>query len=536
MNYVPFKLNPIAAACAVALGLSAGSAMALTAFEAPDVEIFLSGASAPQNLLGGIATKLFDPVPGIFVYHDDNATTGTFTDDGVSYRAYYGVVKNDPSINPALVGKKVRLINRAKGGSVWGVNPVARAEAIANLKINSTDCVLNTSIYRCPQQGNDLVQATATNRVPDFGVSDVEPNMFKGPLNVEFGASQLTATEAAIFNGTQFGASSLMMGIVATDGVPSTLKLSTADYGAMLSGLIGDWSSVGDGSVTGPVVVCRRVKGSGTQASYNWYFNNFPCTVNSLAGSGSTAPTSMADSAGYDDGNGDGIPDGSAGTAGDPIEINPTMGYTVVENPSSGNVRSCLNRANAGTDHTFTGDDGKTYKVLFTKPGLDKAMGVLSLDSLNNESGWSFRALDGAGRINPATDLFECTNDVSNDQKCGVAPTKANHRDGIYDFAVELSLQYRNATVNNTANPAGCVADGTCQTIEGLTHVSNSLKKAFADDFIKFLGDPDVLDTLAAGPKEATMALPIAFTPDGVNNVAKATRFGNTCAPLQKQF
>jgi len=529
-----FKLNPLAAACAAALGLSAGNALALTAFEAPDVEIYLSGASAPQNLLGEIANKFFDAGQGIFVYHDNNATAATFTDDGRSYRAYYGVVKNDPSINPALVGKKVRLINRAKGGSVWGVNPVARAEAIANLKISMADCVLNTSIYRCPEQGSDATQNNTANRVPDFGVSDVEPNMFKGPLNVEFGAVQLSASEATIFGGTQFGASSLMMGMVATDSVPSTLKLSTADYGAMLTANVPVWDLVGDGSVTGPVTVCRRVQGSGTQASYNWYFNNFPCTTDSLAGNGSTAPARMADSAGFDDGNGDGIPDGSLGTSGDPIEINPDVGYTVVENPSSGNVRDCLARAQSGTDHQFTGDDGKVYKVLFSKAGVDKAIGVLSLDSLNSESGWSFRALDGAGRINPATDLFECTSADQHD--CGVAPAKANHRDGIYDFAVELSLQYRNATKTNAGNAAGCVGDASCQTVEGLTNPVNALKKAFADDFIKFLGDPAVLDTLAAGPKAATMALPIAFTPDGTNNVAKATRFGNTCSPLQKQF
>lgn len=203
-----FKLNPLAAACAAALGLSAGNALALTAFEAPDVDIYLSGASAPQNLLGEIANKFFDAGQGIFVYHDNNATAGTFTDDGRSYRAYYGVVKNvvGSGINPALVGKKVRLINRAKGGSVWGVNPVARAEAIANLKINSTDCALSSGIYRCPEQGSDAAQNNTANRVPDFGVSDVEPNMFKSPLNVEFGASQLSATEATIFDGTQFGA------------------------------------------------------------------------------------------------------------------------------------------------------------------------------------------------------------------------------------------------------------------------------------------------------------------------------------------
>ncbi len=500
-----FKLNPLAAACAAALSLSAGQALALTAFEAPEVDIYLSGASAPQNLLGEIANKLFDSAQGIFVYHDNNATTANFGDDGRSYRAYFGVVKNDPSIRESLRGKKVLLVNRAKGGSVWGVNPVARAEAIATMKIDSASCTLNTGIYRCPEVGNDLTP-TADNRIPDFGVSDVEPNMFKGPLNVEFGATQLTPAEAAVFAGTQFGASSLMMGIVATNAVPDTLPISHAEYGAMLSGLIGDWSQVADGSTSGAVTVCRRVQGSGTQASYNWFFNNFPCAKDGLHGtSASTVPARMVDSAGYDGAH--------AGTSGDPIVIDPSAGYTVVENPSSGNVRDCLARAQSGTDHTFTGDDGKVYKVRFSLAPATKAVGVLSLDSLNTENGWSFRALDGAGRINPATDAFECSN--ANQLECGIAPTKANHREGRYDFAVELSFQYRNTTVN--AVPA-----------------LSGLKKDVADEFIELIGDPTVLNTLAAGPKEATIALPGLYDPTTDTNVAKATRNGNTCAPLQK--
>ena len=47
-----FKLNPLAAAVAATLSLGSGQALALTAFDAPDVDIYLSGASAPQNLLG----------------------------------------------------------------------------------------------------------------------------------------------------------------------------------------------------------------------------------------------------------------------------------------------------------------------------------------------------------------------------------------------------------------------------------------------------------------------------------------------------
>jgi hypothetical protein len=137
---------------------------------------------------------------------------------------------------------------------------------------------------------------------------------------------------------------------------------------------------------------------------------------------------------------------------------------------------------------------------------------VLSLDSLGLESGWSFRALDGAGKLT-GIGSFACSN--ANQLECGIAQTKANHREGRYDFAVELSFQYRNATVNGVPALGG-------------------LKKDVADEFVELIGDPAVLNTLGAGPKEATIALPINYDPTTDTNVAKATRNGNTCAPLQK--
>jgi spermidine/putrescine-binding protein len=110
---------------------------------------------------------------------------------------------------------------------------------------------------------------------------------------------------------------------------------------------------------------------------------------------------------------------------------------------------------------------------------------------------------------------FSGTN--TNQLDCGIAPTKANQREAAYDFSAELSFQYRNAAVGAVPALAG-------------------LKKDAANQFIKFVGDPDVLNTLGAAAKEATIALPINFDPTANSNVAKATRFGNSCAPLQKAF
>ena len=97
------KLRMIAAACGLVFGtvLASGQVIAQTPtpFQAPELTVYLSGASAPQNLLGALANSLFrtdlDPVLGQFqinVYFDNNNTPVDQTDDGTGYRAYYGVM------------------------------------------------------------------------------------------------------------------------------------------------------------------------------------------------------------------------------------------------------------------------------------------------------------------------------------------------------------------------------------------------------------------------------------------------------------
>ncbi len=520
-----FKLNPIAAACAAALGLASASAAALTAFEAADtgLDIYLSGASAPQNTLGAIAGQLFEP--GYIVYYSDGGDDARSNDDGVDYRAYFGKIKSGAPVNAGLVGKKVRLIDRAKGGSVWGVNPVARAEKIATMAITDPNCRDMASVpapsqtggvaQLCLPTGSDTNPADPANRVPDFGVSDVAPNMFKGPLNVEAGAEQLSAAETARL--TASGVNTLMMGLVATTGVPFGTYLSKADYASMLMGNIQDFGSINPTLAGKKVAICRRVNGSGTQASYNWFFHNFPCTNNSIAGDGASTPLNILSNIGS------GSIVGGSGAAGDPLLLDPTAGVVIVENSGSGDVRNCLKAANEGTDYenSILFDDGSGalselhYKVLFSESGVNTpAIGVLSLDSRGKEFGnWTFRSLDGAGHIDPTTGNEVC--DTAG--KCGVAPTKANLLAGDYEFSSELSMQYRNVSVAGVAAPSG-----------------DQLQ--FIQDFIKAAGSPTVIEAIpSSGLRNASAALPIVH-PASDPFVADATRGGNMCQALEKKI
>jgi hypothetical protein len=490
------QFKKLAAACAVAF--AAAPAFALNAFDTPDLKVYLSGASAPDNFLETIASGMYVGAKGTdwFAYVDSG--TGTHS------RAFFGTMKGTADGVPAaLAGKKVMLIKRSAGGSVFGVNPVARAEALAVLNVDAAACS-NVSVpagynWKCPVVGVDpgVGAPTGQEAVPDFGVSDVSPAMFKEPFNVEFGKSQLSPAEVANMTITQVN--TLAMGLAVTNAIPASTHLSKAVYGALLSGNIGDWTQVDPALAPAAgtqVLVCRRVPGSGTQTSYNWFFNNFPCSTQSIAGSGDTAPTRMSDSA-------SGIVSGS-GTSGDPYVIDPSAGYTVLENSSSGDVRNCMAKAAGGGVHTFKDEEGKSYRVDFGTGGYG-AVAVLSVDSLNSTGNaankWSFRSIDGAGMY---YDSDSTSAIVPTSTGTGVHPSKDNLIEGKYEFAAELTMQYRN-------DLAG-------------------LKKSFADFFIARAGDP------AFNTASWVAALPPAYDPTTTANVAKATRFGNMCAPLQRLF
>lgn len=411
------KLNKLSLACAMAL--AAGQAFAHGPSVTPDLQVFISGASAQQLTLGKIVEGMMT-AGTIDVYYDTAS-------NGKDYRAYFGTVSGTGT---TLDGKKVLIHNRAKGGSVWGVNPVARAEAISRMKIEAATCTSTgvafpAATFKC---------TTTLNAVPDAGVSDVEPGLFVG-TNVATGDSQLTDTERA--NLTVASQNAVIMGIAVTNNMPLT-SLTRSQLTSMLTGAYSDWSQV-DSSLSGPIVVERRVNGSGTQAGANAFFGSYPCVP---AGALPLA-------------------DASASVAG---------GYTVVENSASGGVKSGLNA-------DFTA--GKM------------AIGILSTESVPGASdNWHHVQIDG------------------------IAPTVANAVDGKYDYFVEQTIQYRNATVNGVAAPSGDLA-------------------TFLNTFVVRSGDPAILSTLVG-----VAALPTNYDPTmyPAGQVMKGTKLNNTCKPTQLFF
>jgi hypothetical protein len=501
---------------AVAAALAAPSAFANLAPESVPgvVKIVLSGATAPDGFVESSVKEMLDPA-SIKSYRDDAYATLAF-----QHRAWYGLAK--AGIPGVTAGTPILFVKRSKGGSVIGVDPVARASRIESLDFSA--CVADgvTAVtkdggtvydYFCPTKGLDPDSPDFANPalnngvVSDFGVSDVSPALFKAPYNVEFGQGELSVAEVSKL--TIKPVNTVIMGLVATNDVPLSTVITRADYGNMLAGNIQDWTQI-DASLTGntQVVACRRVNGSGTQASYNWFFNNFPCES---AFNGAVAPTSM-----YAD-NASGIGAGT-GTEADPFQIDPTAGYTVINNSTSGDVANCLKNAQAHTDHKIKSDDGNWYVAKFgnsTDPF--KAIAVLSADSYGKENGWSYRNIYGAGSFAPSTQTASAG-------ATGIAPSKANLLSGAWDLAVELTMQYRNASVTNVQG----------DSIAALATV----KKAFADELIKRSGDPAKI--ALNSKKQVYAALPDYYNPfaNATNeaHTALGSHQGNMCKPMVRKY
>ncbi|MDP2027809.1 hypothetical protein [Sulfuriferula sp.] len=288
------KLNKLALACAMTL--AAGQALALTPadIDANTLKVFISGSSAMQGALGKIAEGMMT-AGTIDVYYDTAS-------NGKNYRAYFGTVSGT---NTTLDGKKVLLQDRALGGSFQGVGPVARAQSIASMAIDSAagNCVATgaaypAATYKC---------ANTVNAVPDAGVSDVEPALFVG-ANLPAGESALTTTEASHISPASQNA--VVFGIAVNDNVSLT-NLSRSQITSLLTGAYQNWGMVSPSLAGKYVRVQRRAPGSGTQASANAYFGSYPC---------STGFTSLADA----------------------TASNPGV-YEVVENSSTGGVIAGLN-------------------------------------------------------------------------------------------------------------------------------------------------------------------------------------------------
>lgn len=510
------KLNKLALLCAAACAGFAGQASAQVVGSAAEAIVndantngrilFISGASAVQGGLGQIASSLFQSGTS-YLFHPAGSTGRTSSD----YRAYAG--KLATAAGGWGVGTNVIIVNRARGGSVWGVNPVARGESIENLVVTASTCTTGAGTSASPFLCNTL-----ENRVPDAGVSDVAPKLFDGQFNTEGEPAEAALNASELASLTVEPLYGLAFGVPITNNLP-LFSVNKAALSSLMTGNLGTWNQVNAALPADDILLCRRVNGSGTQAVANLFYGNYPCSKNTF-----NPPV-----------------DREAGAAWDFVNTFVVEGNTgalnVVENSSSGNVRTCLTNAVTASGATFVADGVATPGTFTINPATNvgtwsgtngyttyvtadragnpvgvamrngrphKAIGVLSMDSLANSAagstGFSFRALDGAGRI-LNTGAVEAGS-------TGKLPTKASYMDGTWDMQGWISFNLPSTTTGN--------------------------KLALANNFKAAAKAPAVL-AAQSGLALVAGALPGTPDPTGSGNVLQAGYLNNDqCGPLNR--
>jgi hypothetical protein len=204
------------------------------------------------------------------------------------FRAYSCTLNNTADVPASIRGRNAIVYYRSEGGSVYGVGPLAKNTQVKRLLVNG-GCVAaaaptfgtcNVTGYNLATDG--FTSGNLVNSLVDLGVSDVEPARFVGenwPSASALGSQPTTAQIGAISSQTATGT---VFGIL----VNSTLAvddLSRQDVASIFTGTYGDWGQVADATngvdASGPITVCRREQGSGTQVGASIYFNSQGCPV-----------------------------------------------------------------------------------------------------------------------------------------------------------------------------------------------------------------------------------------------------------------
>lgn len=362
-----------------ALAAITGQVFALSPAQIADpstTKVYVSGASALRNIIGGLFTSNCDT--DLDVYYSNVGSFGgvAFTANGDAHRVYACTMKGT---SPILPGKKVALFKSDIGGSGQGVFPVYFGGANGSVRsfLNTNTCDTRTAgaapNYRCSGE---------QNQIPMAGLSDAEPALFKG-FNVpkddpNYPPDGLNETQLADLNTaplfqTVFAvatnkalrdAMQTKQGIAAGSELeadrPSISLIEATSY---FNGALSDPSSglgwqpivaTGDAKKGTRVNVCRRVDGSGTQASANAFLLQFPCN------SSATAPADVTFS--------------DAGLPNAVSSVGPAGNVFVFEGSSTGNVISCLGAA----------EDAAAY-----------AIGHVSKENSEAGSKWRHVKLDG---------------------------------------------------------------------------------------------------------------------------------------------
>lgn len=510
------KLHSIALAAAAAFAAApAFAAPAVNVDGATTVRMYISGATALRAVVAGIV--LNDICGGSAA----NATTTLYnvaeSGSGFTFNGnFWGITCNVTAAGGALVGlaagTPIAVFKSDAGGSAQGVFPVYFQDLRPFVQpVPLAGCTTVTTVDRvysgCPG---------TRNQAPNVGISDVEPGLFKvinvpkDPLDADddiYPTDGLTAAQLAqltikpvvqtIFGvavnnrlydemfakqglATKFSSAGVLCTTASTDEncIPS---IGYAEARSLFAGTEPNWRVLArttDPLLNSQVNICRRVDGSGTQASANVHLMGFPCNGNAVLPadwtfSSSAAPEAMSASASTTE---SGvsianylIANMGGGTGTGPM---PTGSTFVFEGPGTGDVVSCLNRANNAGGY---------------------AIGHVSKENVPGTNLWKHVRLEGAN------------------------PLRDNAKAGKYDYTVESTVQYRTSAFN------------------ALTASQRALINGFTTEIAK----PAALARLSSANQNGVAALPTSYagafgtgTANEITFGSRVTRAGNSCNPM----
>jgi hypothetical protein len=506
------QLHRLALAASLACSVPAFAAPSVDIDNAATVKIVMTGATALRATLAGL--MLNDICGGSAA----NATTTLYnvaeSGSGFTFAGnFWAITCRVTAAGGASVGlaanTPVAFINSGAGGSAQGVFPVYFNTERPQVDPKPASCTTVTTVDR-------VYTGCANTRLerPNFGVSDVEPALFKGP-NVpnndpldtdddsypgdgltpdQIGEMTVTPVVQTVFAvavnnalydamfakqglGSKFSSAGVLCTTASTDEncVPS---IGRAEARSFFAGTEANWRLLvpsADTKIDTQVNVCRRVNGSGTQAAANAHLMEFPCSSNPITPADWTYSSSAAPEA--------------VSALKSTTESGLTMAqYATANMGGAGNMPS-------GTTFVFEG------------PGTGDV--VTCLNTAHNKGGY---AIGHVSRENsPGTNLWKHV------RLEGAQPSRDNAKAGRYDYFVESTIQYLNSAFDGFS----------------------AQQKAFVTGFIAQARTPDALAKLSTANQQGVAALPDsyagAFGTGTANEIAfgsRVTRAGNSCNPL----
>lgn len=449
------KLSLVAAGVSMAIAGSAHAALTVNA------NIFMSGASAPTNMLREhVVQNVCSQAAPINVYVDVVRTVPGAGNPALATpileHTTHWVVECTAAAGTGtnLAGKTIAVYKSDVGGSGNGTTPIPNEVPMQFMNADSTSaCTLTTAnqahgnggtynLYTCGT--NDIV-----NQVADMGTSDIEPTKFTGTLApasgdfVDLGNLTVKTGPGLVFGvaitkafrnelqadqGLTVGAEdeanmpSLPQSYVSSITQGRVWRWSDEEvYGgtpntpaafAGTDGIVGTADDVASSSLTQYVNICRRTQGSGTHAQHMIEYHRTNCASGTIV-----------------------MPPG---------RLNPTGNLPIVwEGSSSGNLGTCLDRLDKGIGYSSVTPAMPAGRTSFGLgyQATEKNMGL--------QENWRYVKIDGK------------------------APTLQNAFKGDYDQVYYLSFQLRTADA-----PA---STGQATAGNGITYETGAIRSAAAD-------------------------------------------------------